>query len=1009
MNFRFWNNAGAWIAFGIALITYTLTMEPTSSFWDCGEFISASYRLMVVHPPGAPLFLMLGRIFSLFAFGNVEQVAVMVNFMSALTSALTVLFTFWIISHFALRIKGVNTIHDNISAEAGWLAVVAGFAGAMALAFMDTFWFSAVEAEVYASSSFFTMLTFWVILKWEERAHNPHSDRWIILIAYLTGLAIGIHLLNLLVIPAIAMVIYYRMTDKPSNWGLVKALGIGMAVLVFYQKIFIPQIPAIAAKLDLALVNGSGMPINTGLLLVMIALVGGSFAGLWYTAKQNKRIWNTAILCFLFSLIGFGSYTMVIIRSKASPPVNMNDPQDPFSLLSYLNREQYGDRPLLYGPYFNAPVASYENGGKKYRRLYDRYVDAGNKTEVKYDPAWQTFFPRMGDQQKSSSPEGYRQWAGADPKKKPTFGQNMTYFFNYQLGFMYMRYFLWNFVGRQTDLQGYGELSQGNWLSGIKPLDEARLGPQTGLPDDLAQNKGRNKYYFIPLILGLIGLWYQWSKDKHNFLVTLCLFLFTGLLISVYLNAPPFEPRERDYTLVGSFQVFCIWIGLAVLGIHEWMSKKMKGSVAIAAAGALTLTGPVLMAKDGWDDHDRSGRKIVVDIARCYLESCAPNALLIANGDNDTYPLWYAQNVEGIRPDVRVINYQLMNTDWYLNALRIPALESDSFKLPFTPDQYVEGTRDYARFYENPELPINKDAYYPLKDVIAFVFNDTDPRTKLRFQDGSFLNYLPAKRYSIAVNRDEVIAKGVVPPEDTVYIVDEIRFDISKDLLMKADLAVLGIIVANGWDRPLYFTSSSMGESYLGMTQYLQLDGLAYRFVPVVRPYTGGFNRMNTKVVYDMVMNKWRYGDLKEDNYVCEQAERAIRGVRNLFNMASYIMLFEGKNDSALALVRKGLEEMPVERLPVRYPQVMMGPIRVLRETGNKDEAKALLEATGREQEQRVIWYRSFTGSKARAIKSELDDAERSLSQCMGMAQESGFDDLVERYGKLLGNPPQTP
>ena len=726
-NFASINTITGWAIFLIAAITYTLTIEPTVSFWDCGEFITSAYKLEVGHPPGAPLFMLVGKVISLLSFGNTALVPKLLNMISALSSAFTILFLFWTITHIAKKIIIYTKNSDNLSKDtelsvAQFIIVIgSGVVGALAYTFSDSFWFSAVEGEVYAFSSFFTAIVFWAILKWENVAHEKYSNRWIILIAYLMGLSIGVHLLNLLAIPAIVLIFYFK-KYKITPLGILAAGGIAVALLLGIMYLIIPKVIWLASKFELLFTNGLGLPYNTGTLIYIVLLISLLAFGLFITVKMKKPILNTIILGITVILIGYSSFSLIIIRSLADTPMNQNNPNNVFTLQSYLNREQYGDRPLIRGESFNANVEYNAKGEPVTKAKKPVYVPKNGKYEIinhsfkyKFDKKYVSNFPRMYSNQQRH-PAGYVQWAKIDLKgtpasqyKKPiTKLQNIRYFINYQVRFMYLRYFMWNFAGRQNDIQGYGDVMKGNWISGIPFIDNWRLGDQSKQPDYLKNNPGKNKYFFLPLILGLLGMFYMLMKNKLSkqyFSVVLIFFIMTGLAIVVYLNQPPFQPRERDYAYAGSFYVFAIFIGLGVLQLFNWLKKLAKPSIiAIAVSGITLLAVPVLMGFQNWDDHSRANRYTTIEIAKNYLNSCAPNAIIFTNGDNDTFPLWYAQEVEGIRTDIRVVNLSYLSTDWYINQMRKQAYESTPLPFSLPPELYEQGTNEiiYSReTYEN--------------------------------------------------------------------------------------------------------------------------------------------------------------------------------------------------------------------------------------------------------------------------------------------------------------------
>lgn len=754
-NYKRLNIIFGWITFVIASIVYLLTIEPTTSFWDCGEFISSAYKLEVGHPPGAPFFMIVGRFFTLFAGNDPTLVAKMVNALSALASGLTIAFLFWTITHLSKKIMSREDANETIQSI---MIIGSGFVGALAYTFSDTFWFSAVEGEVYASSSLFTAVVFWAILKWENIADEKHANRWLILIAYLMGLSLGVHLLNLLAIPAIVMVYYFR-KFKVTTKGIISALVISIVLLGFIMNIIIQGVVKIASWFELLFVNGFGAGFKTGVIVYVLILFGALIWGIYYTYKHKQVVLNTILAGIVVILIGYSSYAMIVIRSNANPPMDQNDPETLFSLLYYLNREQYGDRPLIRGQYYNAPIERTKEGKPTYTKMGDRYEITNYKPEYVFDNRFITIFPRMYSRE-SNHVEAYQQWAKikgtpiqvrdergeSQTLNKPTFVENIRFFIRYQVGYMYWRYFMWNFGGRQNDIQGHGfnnngskDIFQGNWISGIDFLDEARLGTQEDLPDRFKNNKARNRYYLLPFLLGLLGASFHYMKQKKDFVVVLFLFILTGLAIVVYLNQTPYQPRERDYAYAGSFYAFAIWIGIGVLTVFDALTKILPKGISSGLSILLCLIlVPGIMARENWDDHDRSGRYTARDFAYNYLNSCQPNAILFTNGDNDTFPLWYAQEVEGIRTDVRVVNLSYLGADWYIRQIHRKAYESDPLPLTFTEDKYRQGTRDIVYILDQPHLLLqekyldNKERFEPkyldiINDLIELLGNSTFP------------------------------------------------------------------------------------------------------------------------------------------------------------------------------------------------------------------------------------------------------------------------------------------
>ncbi len=1057
--FNLANNVLGWLTFVIALATYTLTLEPTVSFWDCGEFISASYRLQICHPPGAPLFLLFGRIFSLFAGNDITQVAFWVNMVSATTSALCIMFMFWIITHLGRKIldkenKGLNGMQI-------FAIMAAGLVGALACTWSDTFWFSAVEAEVYASSSFFTFLTFWCILKWENIAGEKGSERWLVLIAYLIGLAIGVHLLSILVIPSIVYVYFFR-NNKFTIGGFVKATGVAVAAIAIVQFGIIPGMPSLATKFDYIFVNTFNLGFNTGALFMMIAIALLFAAALYYTQTENKTalfvaggiyvmlvlatfslnpsasgfvFWgaitgllyyyviknnasksvvNTAILSVAFVIVGYSTYAMVLIRSNAKPPINMNAPDNPFSLLSYLNREQYGENPLIYGQYFYAKVVEDKpTGVMQYAKGEDGYVKAGEKFERIYEKKDCTIFPRMWAD-RADYVQAYRQWENIPEGKKATFGKNIDFLLTYQMGFMYWRYFFWNFVGRQNDDQGFGDIVKGNWLSGIPFIDAMRLGPQDNIPSSITQNKARNTYFFLPLLLGILGLVYHFKKAKEDAIVILTLFLFTGAFIILYLNFPAHQPRERDYAYVGSYQTFMLWIGIGVLALIDWLSKRMNFAVATGIASVSSLGAvPLLMASQNWDDHDRSNRYAALDFAYDYLNSCEPNAVLFTNGDNDTYPLWYAQNVEGIRSDIRVINLSLLNTDWYADALKTKIYDSEPVPFSMTPDKYKQGTRDYVVFYQNPQVEsqfgINQNDYYPLKNIIQFICDDTDPYAKITSGNGMQFSYYPTKKFYIPIDKAHVLKTGAVKPKDAAFIADTMKWEIKGNTLMKADLIVLDVISTVNWTRPVYFAITTGSDVYLNMMDYFQLEGLTYKVIPIkntepVDP--GSYGRINTDILYANLVEKFKWGNIdKPGVYLDETTLRQTRNFRNLFYRLSMKLVQEGDTARAIKSIDRCVEVMPNETCP--YDIFVIRMAEAYYAAGAKEKAGNLLKVMTELASEKYAYYSRFKGKQLKNVQNEIDENGQIMMYAVQVAtinqQEALAKELKAKAEAVMG------
>jgi MFS family permease len=923
-----------WVSFIIAAVVYLLTIEPTVSFWDCGEFITTSFKFEVGHPPGAPFFMLLGRFFILFG-GGAENAAKMVNSMSALASAFTILFLFWTITHLARKLVVKN---NEISFGQTIAIMASGLVGALAYTFSDTFWFSAVEGEVYGTSSLMTAIVFWAILKWENVADEPHANRWLIFIAYVIGLSVGVHLLNLLAIPAIVFVYYFKKYKATRN-GILVAMGISVVVLAIVMYGIIPGVVTIGSWFELLFVNVFGLPFHSGVLFYVIALVAAIVFALFYTMKKQMVVWNTIILGVAVILIGYSSFALIIIRSSAEPPMDQNSPNDTFSLLSYLNREQYGERPLLYGQYYNSPLNPqnrYTEGKAVYSQVDDKYVITDHRVVPNYDDKFKTFFPRMWSTMESFHADDYVKWGKVKGRRvsfrnergeneviiKPTFAENIRFFIDYQVIHMYWRYFMWNFVGRQSDVQSHGSIVDGNWLSGIKFIDEARLGDQDNLPARFANNKARNTYFFLPFILGLLGIYFQYRngvEGKKGLWVVFLLFVMTGIAIVIYLNQYPHQPRERDYAYAGSFYAFAIWIGLGVMALTDLLKKFLPETVSAGIAGILALIlVPGIMAAENWDDHDRSGRYTARDLGANYLKTCQDNAIIFTNGDNDTFPLWYNQEVEDVRTDVRVCNLSYLQTDWYINQMKRKAYNSEPLPFSLTLDKYRQGTRDIVYLMDNPRITRSSIGLKEGMDFIA----DENPATKLQQADNA--SYLPKKIISFKVDKEAVIRNKVVRPEDYDKIVDTITIDLrNKNYIAKDEMMILDLLANNNWERPVYWAITVGRDKYLNLQDYFQVEGFAYRFVPIKsesQPDRLNFGHVATDLMYDNLMNKFKWGGMNDPHvYIDENNMRMMTNIRNSFNRLADALITEGKKDSAVAVVDRCFELIPMDLVTPEY------------------------------------------------------------------------------------------
>ncbi len=909
-----------WMGFLIgflATLVYAMTMEATVSLWDCGEFIASSQKLQVVHPPGGPLFLMIGRMFTLPAelLNKPEWVAYSINFMSALSSGLAMMFLFWITTHISqkLVLKDQNSISQNNIL----LIIGAGIIAALTGTFLDTVWFSAVEGEVYSMSLLFTSVVFWLTCVWERKADEPFADRWLVLIAFIMGCSIFVHWLNMLSIPAIALIYYFKRYTPPSFKGIIATLITSVLILLFLMEFVITGIVGTMAKVEVFLVNSFGLPFNSGLYLSLIIFLSTLTACLYFAKKTHRPILFNSLMAFSFILIGFSTITTVPIRSNAEINIDMNGPGDLVTLASYLNREQYGQRPLATGYYYSDKLTGYEKTGFRYKKNEKKgnYEVIGNTYDPKYKNAKKKLFPRIHSDDHSRL---YESWLGLKKGEKPSGLDNIKFFFIYQLNHMYIRYFMWNFVGRQSDEQGTVNALNGNWISGVSFLENPRAPEQINLPEKDKNHPYRNTFYYLPLLLGLVGMVFHFKENKQNFLAVLMLFLMTGVALTIYGNSPPIEPRERDYIFAASFWTFSIWIGIGMIALYKFISKTLSNKAGLGFAFMLSMIIPVLMGVTGWDEHDRSERYFARDLAANYLNSCAPNAILFTQGDNDTYPLWYAQQVENIRPDVQVVNLSLLQADWYINQKRNKVLEADPVPMSLSREAINGSNRDMVLYYENKKIaPENK--FINLQSMMKFIGDD---KNRLSYNNGSEkLSFIPTKKVSLPVDKAKVLENDTVAPEDAPLIVDKIEWELPKDKLVKDELMILDIIATNNWERPIYFAVSVSDDAYMGLQDYFQIEGLTYRLVPIkskkknrFSPYDG---RTNTNIMYANLMNKFKFGNMrKEGLYLSNDVKRMANNLRSSYMHLADSLIEEGKPTKAIAVIDKCIEEMPDHNNP---------------------------------------------------------------------------------------------
>ncbi len=1007
-NYKKLNILFGWTAFTIALITYILTLEPTVSYWDCGEYISTAVKLEVGHPPGAPLFQMLGAFFAMFTT-DVTEIAKMVNFMSALASAFTILFLFWTITALAKKIVSKTTELT----EGSKIAVLgSGLVGALAYTFSDSFWFSAVEGEVYAMSSFLMALLFWLGLRWEAEMDAPRGHKWLLLICFVVGLSFGVHILSLLVIPSIVFIYFYKKYENITSKKFIIANIVAVLVLAFVFKFLFPYTLAFFSASELFFVNSLGMPFNSGSIIAALLLIAAFYFTIRYTRKKKLYGTNLVVLGLLFIMLGFSSWLMLPIRANANTTINENNPSSARELLAYYNREQYGDASIFYDSYYSETRQQDKNDPfRDDKPKYEKDKKAGKYIIVNnyknsipnYTDKHKGFIPRMVD----PSPNvvaNYKAVAGIPPKSKrrPTFGENLWFMFDYQFGYMYGRYFMWNFVGRQNDIQGNLD-NNGNWLSGVNIIDSIRLGSQSNLPDEMKNNKGRNTYFFLPLILGIIGFLFHFKFDKKNFYILLLFFAFTGLAIIFYTNPKPFEPRERDYAVVGSFYIFAIWIGFGVLALFEQFKEKInQKTLSIGISGLCLLAVPLLMGYQNWDDHDRSGRWATHNNAKAYLDSCDKNAIMFTIGDNDTFPLWYMQEVENYRTDIKLVNTSLFATDWYIDQQKRKTYDADPIPSELTHEQYRTGTLDVAY-----HIPMNLETV-AVKDTANFVFDedgtpvnvnenrvdldffmkwltsDSD-RTRIDlFEDGDPEKVYPTNKIRLYVDKEKVLKNGIVAQKDADLILPYIDFDIDENGLTKNRILMLDVLANSNWDRPIYFTGGAhAAEEYIWLKDYLQLDGLAYKFVPIKTSstYADGrsrsildIGRINTDIMYANV-KKWNWKNSDSDAiYVdVETRKNGISFRNNLVRLAE-ALIKEGKKEKAEEILDLSIEKMPI----VRYGHygMVLGYIENYYAIDKQEKARNVANTLVTIFRDRIEYYSSLGET---GVRKNYDDLESTL------------------------------
>jgi MFS family permease/tetratricopeptide (TPR) repeat protein len=999
-----------WLTFVIAFVVYYLTLAPTISYWDCSEFITCANKLEVGHAPGAPLFMLLGRVFSFFAGNDVSKIAHAVNSLSALASAFTIMFLFWTIEWFGKKLIKRTSID---SSNAYLYILLGSLIGALSFAFTDTFWFSAVEGEVYATSSFFNAIVFWAILKWESNADKQKSDNWILLIFFLMGLSIGVHLLNLLAIPAIVMVYYFKRYQSNTK-GILKALVFSIVLLVVLVFMLVPGIAKMAAYFDLFFVNQLSLLFYSGVIFYLV-LIGSLLVFLiWYSVKYKKQLLQTIVLSLTVFFIGYSSYASLVIRSLSDPYIDITNVENVFGLVDYLNREQYGKRPLVYGNNYNSPIIkSIERNS--YKTYGDKYVKSELNPKYVFDKRTETLFPRMASLTGGHDSE-YKRWINIKGKPVkvsdrnggekvimvPTFTENIAFFLKYQLGYMYFRYFMWNFSGRQNNIQGFGDLSHGNWISGIPLIDEMRLGPQDNLPDKFANNPARNKYFMIPLIFGLIGLIFQYKKDKQSFFVAFLYFFFAGIAIVLYVNEIPITPRERDYVYVGSFYAFSIWIGLSAIAIIDLLKRKNK-YINFSVLLAMFFLLPVNLISQNWDDHDRSGRWVAHDFSFNVLNSCEKNAILFTAADNDSYPIWYAQEVEGYRRDIRPVLTEFLPVDWYINQLSNNYPEMGSIPISFTDDDFLNGNRMY--------LPIadRVDSYVDFNEVIDFIKSD-NPRTKVTNYDNSKMDYIPTRKIKIPINKENFIKSCTSFKYNVDDIPDEITINLTGNHLFRNELLILDIILKNDWKRPVYFLNTNT-LSKIGLDKYVHREGLSFRLLPFAIDSSNKIS--NSDYLYTKFMKEFRTGGIDDESVMLDWTNVRIVSTMRIheqFNNAARLLIAEGDNKRAVELLDKCLDVLPNEKIPygLSFPQI----IESYNLAGEKEKAEELYQIFRKNILDELNYYKRFDDKMIPGLSNNirmnlylLQKLEK-VKFVKTMHKNEVINDLNEYYGyfyKILG------
>lgn len=1005
------NNIIGWLVGIAACIVYIMTAEATASWWDCGEYAATAFKMQVGHPPGAPSFQLFGRLFSMFS--EPESAARAINIMSAVCSGLGIMFLYWSITLLGKMLLRGQKVEIQLSDYRVWAVFAAGVVGAMAYCFSDTYWFSAVESEVYAMSSFFTAVVFWAILKWEEQSDDPHSLRWIVLICFLVGIAIGVHLLNLLTIPAICYVVYFKKWKEVTPKGFIITGIISVVLLAIVLWGIIPGIVNVSSAFDVFFVNKLHLGFNSGTIVFFLLLATLIVLGLWYTSpkKKNKPVANASILGFLMLLLGYSTFFILVIRANTNTPLNENAPKDAVAMRAYLGREQYGETPLMSGQYYTAgnPI-DFKEGYTKYIRSTnsdgkDQYVEKDKARSGVYREDHTGVFPRMySNDEKRGHPQFYKYWAGDPPRgEKPTMGQNLKFFHRYQMGWMYWRYFMWNFAGRQNDIQGHyfnddgtRDYMNGNWISGIKFIDEMRLGPQDNLPDAMKNNKARNTYFLLPLLLGLIGLVYECIKDKRSAFIVFAMFFMTGIAIGIYLNMPPRQPRERDYAFVGSFYFFAIWIGLGVMALIDWIMKLFKNTkvgyaVTFVVFALCMLAVPVRMCAQNWDDHDRSQKTAARDFAKNYLGSVNKNSILITYGDNDTFPLWYAQEIEGWRTDVRILNYTLAGMHWYIEQLYNKLYESDPLPMTLPYEDF------YGLGHDLVILQDNSAEYVEVADLLSLLRDHPDRFTVIN--RGEKMLLIPTKRMKITVNLDNLVKKGVITDEQATHINPEIRFDLKSDVLYRHELMMLDIIGTNRFERDIYTVNPSyIRNAFPIVDHYCVEDGMVFKLIP----YPAQQQFTDQTVDYflkgaknaDGSYDALEWGNLDRDIYVDPISLNSGNVQRQTYAMLARDLLTKGDTATARTLLDMGDKYFPKKNFA--HDKFCLSMIEIYAAAYGKEKATELWNDIYDYYKQDIDYIAQYATSKNRNFVNGTNARLREDCQI--------FYTLADYAKRFLGN-----